>query len=77
MRRWWIVLVAAAVMLGLKLGMSNCGWPRAQALLSSLWMLTELERILCHALTISGLTMLGTIRFEALDVALFCSPSTP
>lgn len=62
MRRSWIALAATAVTLAiLKLGVCDCGWPRAQVLLSNPWMAADARRWLCHALTISGLTMAGTI----------------
>lgn len=64
MRRCWIVAgTALAVMLviAFKLGICECGWPRAQVLPSSMWLVAQLRRWLCDTLTISGLTMAGTI----------------
>jgi hypothetical protein len=62
MRRWWIALAVAAVVLAiaLKLGVCDCGWSHAQAW-PSLWLVTDVGGWLCHVLTISGLTMAGTI----------------
>jgi len=62
MRRRWIVLAIVAVVSAiLKLGVCDCGWPHAQALPSSLWMVVDMWGWLCHGLTISGLAMAGTI----------------
>jgi len=61
MRRWWIALAMATVVLAiaLKLGVCDCGSLRAQALPSSLWVAAELRGWLCRILTISGLIMVA------------------
>lgn len=46
--------------IALKLGICDCGWSHAQAW-PSLWVVTDIRAWVCHVLTISGLTMAGTI----------------